>query len=141
MAVSGRWNRIRRLPEAQGADLGIERHELAERRRARAGKADDEQRTFDLLVVDGRVPAVDVLDPEPVSQEHAQAHAEDLLAERRQAGLGPGRLDQAVEALAVAIVTEVLQAGLGDGCLDQSGGVEHQTKSEPPSTLMLAPVT
>ncbi len=50
-------------------------------------------------------------------------------------------VDQAVEALAVAVVAEVLERRLGDGGGDEMIGVEHQTKSDPPSTLMLAPVT
>ena len=45
--------------------------QLAERRRPGAGQTDDEQRGLDDLVVDGRVPAVDVLDAEAVGQEHA----------------------------------------------------------------------
>ncbi len=52
------------------------------------------------------------------------------------------RLDQAVEALAVAVAAEVVESAVSAiGRLDEPVGVEHQTKSEPPSTLMLAPVT
>ena len=57
------------------------------------------------------------------------------------AGLVLESVDQPVEALAVAVAAEVRQSGLGHGAVDQCGGVEHQTKSDPPSTLMLAPVT
>ena len=48
----GRRDRVARLPQAQRADLRVEGEQVAQRRGARPGQADDEQRALDLLVVD-----------------------------------------------------------------------------------------
>ena len=59
------------LPHAQRAELGISGHELAQRGGARPGQPDDENRPFDLLVVDRRVDAVGVLHLQPGREQAA----------------------------------------------------------------------
>ena len=118
-----RRDRVRGLPEAERADLGIGGEQLAERRRAGARQADDEHRCGDLLVCDVRVLGDRRLDTQPVDEEHAQAHRHDLAAEVGELGLALERVDQPLEPIGVEFGPEVARPRLGPRDVDELGGV------------------
>ena len=84
---------------------------------------------------------VGALHPEPVLEQHGEPVTEDVEAPRMQLGLLVQGADQAIETVHEAGISEVVKTGLLLGRPDKGRGTEHQRKSEPPSTLTLAPVT
>lgn len=80
-------------------------------------------------------------DAKPVGQQHPESQAQDLLAPLGERGLAIERVDQPIQSLPPAGGPEVVQAGPIAGRADPGPGFEHQTKSDPPSTLTSAPVT
>ena len=108
---------------------------------AGAGEPDDEDGGDDGLALDVGMGLDRGTHPEPGGQVAPQAHAHDLLAHGAEFAFRAQGVDQAVESLAERRPAEVRQSRLGHGGVDQRVGRQRHMKSDPPSTLTLAPVT
>ena len=116
----GRGHRVEHLPGARNPRAGVEREELVEDRRARAGGATDDPRCGHREV--GRRAGGH--DAEPVHERAQQLGTRQCGAHRVQVGLLGQRRAEQLEANAPRVPAEVGGAGDPRGGRDQLGGFD-----------------